>query len=317
MKMTATFEEVTPDKASEWLKLRYEGQRTINTGRVKKFARSMKAKTWIPGVATVAFDVNGALNNGQHTLNGVVLSGETQMLLVVRGMPERAFAFFDGQGSQRQPWEIIKGAASARDLYGLATYLWFYQNGVLQTNPGRIGGYSETPTQEEVCDIIAKNLNLVKYQVQPAFIRNIGFPRKVYQLCLYLFSQQDPAKAELFFDQYQNLINLGADSPALTLRHYVDMRVQRAGRNGRLSPGEVLAWFILAWNSHVTGTPLKKIHYLLPVDGVARQEFPRIAKHVPGSSSTVVRTAITEERRTSRGGHERAVQTLAPRRRVA
>lgn len=83
-----SLELVSPADAEKYLATNKDNYRSIRHVHVKRLARDMSEGDWQFTNATIGFDVNGTLTDGQHRLAAVVESGVDCWMLVVRGMPE-------------------------------------------------------------------------------------------------------------------------------------------------------------------------------------------------------------------------------------
>lgn len=90
--------EVGPAEAAVLLEYN-TNNRTKNQAHMKSLAAAMVAGEWIDNVVDVAFDQEGAMVNGQHSLGAVVYSGVTIVLRLTFGMPALARVSYDsGRG---------------------------------------------------------------------------------------------------------------------------------------------------------------------------------------------------------------------------
>lgn len=89
--LTVTLEEITPRKASDYLKANFTGNRKRSNVRVRRYANVMRRGHWRVTHEGIAFDDAGYLIDGQHRLQAVVESGESIQCLVVRGMPTEVY----------------------------------------------------------------------------------------------------------------------------------------------------------------------------------------------------------------------------------
>ena len=83
--ITVDVEVVTPELAAEWLTANTRN-RNIQKPRVEKYADFMTKDQWRDGVADIAFDTDGVLQNGQHTLSAIVKANVPAVCTVKRGM---------------------------------------------------------------------------------------------------------------------------------------------------------------------------------------------------------------------------------------
>tara|TARA_R110002096_G_scaffold75451_1_gene178225 strand:- start:389 stop:1399 length:1011 start_codon:yes stop_codon:yes gene_type:complete len=112
VKLTAHIESIGPDKAEEMLDNMYGNQRRINKSVVSKIATAMYQGEYIDAIANPIFISNtGKLLDGQHRLQAIVDCGRVINFLVVRGLPEKCFVYFD----QNRP-RAAKDALKARDV---------------------------------------------------------------------------------------------------------------------------------------------------------------------------------------------------------
>lgn len=102
---TASYMEVTPDLATEWLDDPGRNRR-LNDRRVNAYTDIMKRGDWMVNNDAVTFDEYGKLTNGQHRLSAVVRADVTVPMLVVNSVPGRAQLIMD-QGLKRRPHEQV------------------------------------------------------------------------------------------------------------------------------------------------------------------------------------------------------------------
>ena len=83
--LTVEVEEITPDKASEYLSNNAH-HRKVKQKKVDSYVKDLQEGTWRLNGKTITFDANGRLLGGQHRLHAVVQSGMPLTTLVVRGL---------------------------------------------------------------------------------------------------------------------------------------------------------------------------------------------------------------------------------------
>jgi len=102
--MTLTVEEVTTKTAAQWLK-KNKCNRPLSKRTVEQYARDQKAGQWYAKPLAVCFDEDGNLINGQHSLNAILVSRETQTFLVARDVPKETIVVLD-RGRNRSLSEV-------------------------------------------------------------------------------------------------------------------------------------------------------------------------------------------------------------------
>jgi len=95
--------QIGPDQAIKWLE-RNTRNRTLDEKHVQSLAAEMKAGRWKLTHVGIAFDVNDVLQDGQHRLWAVVLSGCTVGMNVTFNTPEDCIEYVGG-GKQRMAYE--------------------------------------------------------------------------------------------------------------------------------------------------------------------------------------------------------------------
>ena len=106
--MTASIEYIDKTKASALLLLPYGQQRSLTKSMVDKLAQAMNADEFIDAIVNPIFISNtGRLLDGQHRLTALTHTNKTIPFLVVRGLPEETFVYFD-QNRPRAAKDALK-----------------------------------------------------------------------------------------------------------------------------------------------------------------------------------------------------------------
>lgn len=95
-KPTATFEEVSPETASDWLKCNVRN-RPLSRAEMNRIRSAMDGGRWVVNGDAIRFDKDGILIDGQKRLTAISLGDKTYSMLVVRGLPPMAFETIDQQ----------------------------------------------------------------------------------------------------------------------------------------------------------------------------------------------------------------------------
>lgn len=134
------FAEITPIEAAEILEKHNTdpdtGESTnfrhLRESRADKYASDMKKRSWMPGIATIDFDIDGVLMNGQHTLRACETSGRIIEVTVRVGLPTEAVQVLDAGLSRRD--------SDALGVSGVFTAVgrWMYEASEWQHTLGRV-----------------------------------------------------------------------------------------------------------------------------------------------------------------------------------
>ena len=86
MAITMTVENITPEKAREYLKTNTDNYRKISRAKAAIYAREMKAGKWELNGEGIMFAEDGTLKNGQHRLAAILMAGIPVRMTVIRGI---------------------------------------------------------------------------------------------------------------------------------------------------------------------------------------------------------------------------------------
>jgi len=130
-KYEITIEFITPEIAKEYLKTIQE-QRDIKPASLKRLIRIMQKNQWYNlNGDTIKFDKNGHLIDGQHRLKMVVITGESIITFVIRGINFENTIYSLDRGAPRRLNDLLKykGYPNCSLMASLLRilYSWKYQ----------------------------------------------------------------------------------------------------------------------------------------------------------------------------------------------
>jgi hypothetical protein len=239
-------ERVTPDQARALL-ARNTFNRPLVKRRVAEYAEDMRCGRWQFNGEGIIFSDQGVLLNGQHRLSAVVESGATVEFLIVRGVPQEAFASIDTGGKRSAAVMLsLQGERNSATLAAAATLLWQHRHGK------RVGG-SVHPTRLGLAALLQEEPGL-RASVE-AVCAGDG-PRRfvapaVLAFCHYVFSRSDAGLADEFLQKLRTGAGLKVECPILVLRNrLVSSRATRT---------EALVLLVKAWNAFKRGKRLRRL----------------------------------------------------------
>ena len=104
--ITASFELITPEIATEYQKMNTNNYRSLNKIKVDTYAEDIRNGNWEINGESIVFDKNGVLKDGQHRVAAVIKANKPIIALVVRGV-ENDVGIFDS-GMNRTVAQITK-----------------------------------------------------------------------------------------------------------------------------------------------------------------------------------------------------------------
>ena len=244
-------EQVGPEEARAWLDPAVNrGNRNIVQDHVEAIARDIREGRWLLNVQPICFTQDGRLLNGQHRLKAVLEAGEPIEVLVMRGVPEAAFATYDLQ-ARRSP-EIgdllpagTRGAAHFGDINVLnaAAAIMWREEVAPRIRATRQDERMKNlrPTASEIRELILSN---------PGLLEQRRWARRVPQLLrtswamwlAYWILRDDAELGPVFLERLES----GADLPA----GHVILKLRRklmGYREKRVAPSQAKDAVLEAW----------------------------------------------------------------------
>lgn len=235
-KPRAEIRDVTPDWARSILAKHDESilagkyrQRPLNDKVAHRYATDMKAGNWGMTGQGISFDTDGNLLDGQHRLAAVILSGKTIKMLVMWDLPPencgvKTVNLFD-IGKRRNAGQQLKIngmsyyseiAAGARALLSLVR-----------------GNIKITPSVPQVIAVAGLMENNMLKMIDVLGAGNQKHKTRGYILApLTLLSTADSDSAELFSVEFNEMANLGKNSPVLHYARFLERPSHVKGGEG-------------------------------------------------------------------------------------
>jgi len=248
---------ITPEMAEEMLETRLPNQRNVRWAKVKLMAKLMKEgqNSWMVNGDSIKFDSGGHLMDGQHRLEGVVLSGVAVWVYVIRGLRPQAFATLD-IGTPRNLGDIVRAAGYGRatERGALLTWLWRFSQGPSGVTR-REGAPSVTALDlhEEWLPLIEESLVAIAH-VRGVQNRWMAFLRMLYVVTK---GQLPEEQVLLLTKKLSKGFPMVDDDPVAALRTYlVDWSDNARGsgtsmgrKTGMYGPSRPPVYMIKVWNA--------------------------------------------------------------------
>lgn len=269
--ITVEIVDISPDVAKEMLE-RNVRNRSLKLSQIGVMAKDMRpGGDWVFNGATIVFDWEGVLCDGQNRLHAIVRSGQTIPMIVVSGVRSSAQQTQD-IGNKRRLSDQLK-INGEKNYSHLASALGIL-NRVLATGEVFDGGQPDFT--------IAKGMRLLDehptLRDSDRALKAANGPLRYsagVAMCLhYLFTMVNAEDADYFFDRLHDGVGLTDTSPIRHLRNKIERRNQDIeSKGGNKSARQLAAWTIIAWNAYRRG---EEMHMLRWVPGGKKpQAFPR------------------------------------------
>lgn len=262
---------ISPDTARFWLSEMNLDNRRLDKGKAKSYSKRIKSKEWMLNGEPIIVSNTGRLLNGQHRLQGVVLSGQSVLFDVRFGISSEAFDTIDN-GKPRSTADVFhisnipnanNCAATVRKVLGLnANYT---QEGVsVESKPSNrecLDWYNSN--KDNGIDEFVKE-GVLYYNTSGRILTASEFA--AYSWCM---SNVDSDKSYDFIKKLATGANVGMDSPVYKLREIL----LKEKMNNRSSMTQSLkrALIIKSWNFYLKGKTVKRLSF-----DKQREKFPMI-----------------------------------------
>lgn len=250
--------------------------RTLRKGRVVSYAQQMQRGEWAPGGdAAIIFDRDGALMNGQHRLAAVILSGTTQVFIVLSGVEPKARDVMDRGLSRMLSDVLTMPPRSEHDVNNLAAALrWIHRLNYIEAVGGRSPHYGQVehrPSVPELLSILDEHPDIRDSlkKVRPTMVHL--HMRAATIAVHYRCSRLDGNDCDEFFDKLHSGANLGERDPIAVFRNQM---LGEARETRRMIDFREAALLIKTWNFWRDGNEVQVIKWNAGGSKAGRELFP-------------------------------------------
>lgn len=249
---------VGPDVAEVLLAQHNPINRNINRVAVNSLVRDMTEGRWLGHVGDeMTIDFNGNVNNGQHRLKGIILSGTTQRFTMRFGIdPEKRLV--EGRGRAKQYADSLSmldpGTKHRTARASLIRLLFSFLRDPSRPNT-YAGNYKPTNSElhtihekfgpelyESLKFVMANNINLVTVETNAALVH-------------FLLKQTDKGHlADEFMEGLATGANLTKDDPRMVIRNrfLADANTKKAFRSKNMKDAS-MGLIAKGWNAWTAG----------------------------------------------------------------
>lgn len=226
MEMAMAVEAISPAKAAEYLRHNSNNYRKLSRTKVKLYADDMAAGRWQLNGEAIIFGEDGVLKDGQHRLAGIVASGKTVQMAVIRGV-DKDVSIYD-IGSNRTLVNIAGAGGLELTKVSLAAAKLIVSGYNREIAKGEVLEYARTHQAD-----LARAEKICKATSGERFSRKASCVAATY---LLLVLEKIPVyEFEVFWRIFNSGNTVGADgyesSPALVARRMFDARRGKIASN--------------------------------------------------------------------------------------
>ncbi len=279
--LNVTLERITPDVAKEYLSSN-ERNRTLSESQMAKIRDALNEGDWCVNGATIVFDWNGVLSDGQHRLMGIIRTGKSIVTLVVRGVePFVAQDTTDNTRKRTLSSQLqMRGEANYKSLASAINVYW--QLCYSKTLTTSSGGY---PSITQGLRVLEDHPGLRGSVVvgNRTKDRPLRFSSGIAAGLHYAFSEVSPDDADAFWARFVDGSGLQVGDPIHTLRERMIADAARTPGKQGMSQKYRTAITIKAWNAWLKGEELRLLKWR--PGGANPEAFPAIAGYDDAEAS--------------------------------
>lgn len=261
MPISITIEDIDPDIARVYLTKNIEHNRKITEWKVDQYGQDMRDGKWVPTSATIKFDEDGHLIDGQHRLLAVVDADVTVPMAVSWGEPRDAVYVIDTGMSRTGAASLtvagVTTAGAGPQIAATANVLQAIENGLFRHAMSSLGRQERLTNQQMVEYVRPRVDGLVEgnHKAKQAY-RNLPMNQSVLAAAYIIFKRIDPEAADEFYRLIAEGVSQGTGDPILTLTR----RVTGDRMSGRRTlQSTALFMLFRTWNAWRDGEKMNKI----------------------------------------------------------
>jgi hypothetical protein len=258
---------VTPETAKDWLQTRNTKNRPFIESDWMALGLDMIEGRWKPNGDTICFGWNGVLIDGQNRLRACAESGVTIEFDVVFGLDPDCMPTKDiGKVRTAAHIAAMEGIPNSSASAALGALLLIHRDhGIQKLNHPKV-----KPTKTKVLSFLKENPKISAIAGKTIATKALVAPR-IGLFCYYLFSEQDEAKTESFFEQLSGRSDVHVGTPAHRLRERL---IANGKAKAKLPPLEIIALVFKAWVAFRDGRQVQNLRWRTA--GPTAEEFPTI-----------------------------------------
>lgn len=256
-------EVISVDKklAESWLNMNTNNYRKLNDRHVTMLARDMRNKEFGFTNATIAFDKNGQLVDGQHRLTAIVKADVALPMIVVFDMPigSASDPSLD-TGKKRSTADHLQNRhiANAKDVAAVTRKIC----SLLAT--------SKLATDQLITDArivaIAENNADISRAVSKMMAGRKFCPVSISATWFWVANQDAPSLANDFADGFTGARTASTNDPELALREFL---LLNRSQKKRITNKELLLYWFSAWERKKANQQVKRLR---PVSKISLQQ---------------------------------------------
>lgn len=222
--------ELTPVIAKDLLNAN-TCNRPLSETAVRRYAETMMAGNWIPGVAEVAISEKGVMVNGQHTCWAVLESGVSVRVKLTTGLPPESVLAWDMSNTRRPAQSFAVGLGGSKDEISANTKI-----GQIATAILKVMTHSNKASAQEIAAAAKRHAAAIQWVRSLPYTSSnaLGFNSASTRGTLAIAYDAHPERVSDLAERA--IVGVGEfkpGDPAIVLRNVAASRAFNEGSSGR------------------------------------------------------------------------------------
>ncbi len=263
-------ETVTPEMAKEWLEKHYNHNRKLSKAHLARLVEYMKIGAWEFNGASIRFDKDGELIDGQHRLSALATHGQSIDILVQRGFNPEVIKTIDQEIKKRDLVDLLKmaGVLNPKSVSSILKRYYKLKNNSVAVDSGRNDCFNSSlsrVSEATVNALLDEYFNnrvfydeLVKYSRRMYCRLKLLKESEIGGIYAYLYKEKHHSDMEIqgFFNR---LCASGDDINVICLLR--ELLTRDANSNDHMTPVKKQAYIAKTWNYYIVGKEVSVLVY--------------------------------------------------------
>lgn len=270
------WERITPIMAAEWME-ENAGNRPISKPVVRSYKIKLIEGRWQLSSATIAFDINDRLIDGQHRLLACIETGIPFYSVVVRGLDPDSQDVTDGNIRRNLGHQLAR--RNEENYATIASVVSAYWKLIRHRLHWAGGGHSTGAVKMDVdqgLELFNTDAVAFRETVSAALRANraLKIPPSLAGCLYYAFSSVDAEENEVFWEWLLSRTGMDEGNPVMVLRNKLIDNLRKSPEN-RITTTRMAAYIIKGWNHYINGEEVSDIRWY--PGGSKKEQFPLIS----------------------------------------
>lgn len=235
-------------------------QRNINKGNVKMLQAQMQQGKWQLNGDAIRQDISGNICDGQHRLMACINAKCNFATLFVKGIEIEAMHTID-TGKNRSLADVLDikmghSVKYTKNITSVAKFVFSFDLGQIGTAATSATHRGLSMDTSDLLEWIENNPDIYSFIEETMKIYSRGdtlISPKLYCSLKWILSRADTEKAEIFFKELSDGINISNENPISALRRKLLRSKTSADKRDKITSTEQIFLIFKVWDAYING----------------------------------------------------------------